>query len=106
MYSILQKDILARNHTSDPTKWGFKLQTLWYILERASPPVGKGLSKDFVVSPIGRRCLRSGYHVWLEDFFTSPKFFKDFACKFGARETNRESRRDSPSSAVNALIKT
>ncbi|XP_073342855.1 piggyBac transposable element-derived protein 4 [Pagrus major] len=69
-------------------------------------PTGRGLSYDSVMSLIDRRHLGSGYHVYMDSFYTSPKLFKDlFASKFGACGTYRDSRRDCPHSAVNALTK-
>ncbi|XP_031435713.1 piggyBac transposable element-derived protein 4-like isoform X1 [Clupea harengus] len=99
------------------TKWGFKL----FVLADSSNgftlnlsvyngknnfPTGQGLSYDSVMSLIDRRYLGSGYHVYMNKFYTSPKLFKDlYASKFGACGTYRDSRRDCPRSDVNALTK-
>nr|XP_023674853.1 piggyBac transposable element-derived protein 4-like isoform X1 [Paramormyrops kingsleyae] len=71
---------------------------------RDNVPTGQGLSYDTVMSLINRRFLGSGYHVYMDNFYTSPKLFKDLlACKFGACGTYREFRRGCPRSAVNDL---
>ncbi|XP_030640078.1 piggyBac transposable element-derived protein 4-like [Chanos chanos] len=103
-------------HTTDkPTKLGFKLFVLadssnGYTVDfsvysgRKKFPTGQGLSYDSVMSLVDRRYLGSGYHVYTDSFYTSPKLFRDlFACKFGACGAYRESRRDCPRSSVNAL---
>lgn len=70
-------------------------------------PTGRGLSYDSVMSLIDRKQLGSGYHVYMDSFYTSPKLFKDLlASEFGACGTYRDSRRDCPRSAVNTLTKT
>lgn len=70
-------------------------------------PTGRGLSYDSVMSLIDRKHLGSGYHVYMDSFYTSPKLFKDLlASEFGACGTYRDSRRDCPRSAVNTLTKT
>ncbi|XP_030644477.1 uncharacterized protein LOC115824894 [Chanos chanos] len=100
-----------------PTKWGFKLFVLadssnGYTVDfsvytgKNNFPTGQGLSYDSVMSLIDKRYLGSGYHVYMDNFYTSPKLFKDlFAIKFGACGTYRESRGDFPRTAVNALTK-
>ena len=67
---------------------------------------GQGLSYDSVMSLIDKRYLGSGYHVYMDDFYTSPKLFRDlFAAKFGACGAYKDVRRGCPRSAVNALNK-
>lgn len=69
-------------------------------------PTVQGLSYDSVMSLIDIKYLGSGYHVYMDDFYTSPKLFKDLlAFKFGACGTYRDSRRDCPRSDVNVLTK-
>nr|XP_055046360.1 piggyBac transposable element-derived protein 4-like [Misgurnus anguillicaudatus] len=71
-----------------------------------SSPTGHGLSYDVVTSLLDRTVLGSGYHVYMDDFFTSPKLLKDlFAMKFGACGTYRDSRKDCPRAATNSLTK-
>ncbi|ROL03908.1 PiggyBac transposable element-derived protein 4 [Anabarilius grahami] len=50
--------------------------------------------------------LGSGYHVYMDNFYTSPKLLKDlFAVKFGACGTYRDNRKDCPRNAANSLSK-
>ncbi|XP_030647596.1 piggyBac transposable element-derived protein 4-like [Chanos chanos] len=106
---------MARCTRDEPTKWGFKSFVLTdssngYTVDfsvytgKNDFPTGQGLSYDSVMSLIDRMHLGSGYHVYMDSFYASPKLFKDlFACKFGACGTYRESRKDCPRSSVNAL---
>ncbi|XP_016314883.1 piggyBac transposable element-derived protein 4-like [Sinocyclocheilus anshuiensis] len=64
----------------------------------------RGLSYDAVMSLLDRKVLGSGYHVYMDDFYTSPKLFTDlFALKFGACGTYRDQRKDFPKTAANSL---
>nr|XP_023699516.1 piggyBac transposable element-derived protein 4-like [Paramormyrops kingsleyae] len=122
--SVDERMVPCKGHTSmtqymknKPTKWGFKLFVLadssnGYTVDFAVYtgknifPTGQGLSYDSVMSLINKRFLGSGYHVYMDNFYTSPKLFKDlFARKFPACGTYRENRKDCPRSAVNALTK-
>nr|XP_055046361.1 piggyBac transposable element-derived protein 4-like [Misgurnus anguillicaudatus] len=70
-------------------------------------PTGHGLSYDVVTSLLNRKVLGSGYHVYMDDFFTSPTLLKElFAMKFGACGTYRDSRKDCPRAATNSLTAT
>ncbi|XP_067253248.1 piggyBac transposable element-derived protein 4-like [Chanodichthys erythropterus] len=100
-----------------PTKWGFKLFVLadssnGYTLDfsvytgKNNFPTGHGLSYDAVTSLLDRTLLGSGYHVYMDNFYTSPKLLKDlFAMKFGACGTYRDNRKDCPRNAANSLSK-
>ncbi|XP_060788789.1 piggyBac transposable element-derived protein 4-like [Neoarius graeffei] len=121
--SVDERMVASRGHTirqymkDKPTKWGFKL----FVLADSSNgytsdfsvytgknnfPTGHGLSYDSVMSLTNRGYLGSGYHMYMDNFYTSPKLFKDlYAAKFGACGTYRESRRDCPHSNLNALTK-
>ncbi|XP_058622801.1 piggyBac transposable element-derived protein 4-like [Onychostoma macrolepis] len=67
-------------------------------------PTDRGLSYDAVMSLLDRKVLGSGYHVYMDDFYTSPKLFTDlFALKFGACGTYRDQRKDFPKTAANSL---
>ncbi|CAM4735286.1 unnamed protein product [Leuciscus chuanchicus] len=69
-------------------------------------PTGRGLSYDAVMSLLDKKVLGSGYHVYMDDFYTSPKLLTDlFAMKFGACGTYRDTRKDFPRSASNPLTK-
>ncbi|XP_049900252.1 piggyBac transposable element-derived protein 4-like [Epinephelus moara] len=100
-----------------PTKWGIKL----FVLAESSSGytinfsiyTGKavtvsehGLSYDVVMKLIQPSCLGTGYHVYMDNFYTSPKLFMDLASmKFGACGTYRESRKGCPRGRENALTK-
>ncbi len=98
-----------------PTKLGFKFFVLsdssnGYTVDFSvytgnnSFPTDRGLSYDAVMSLLDRKVLGSGYHVYMDDFYTSPKLFTDlFALKFGACGTYRDQRKDFPKTAANSL---
>ncbi|CAM4720998.1 unnamed protein product [Leuciscus chuanchicus] len=100
-----------------PTRWGFKLFVLadssnGYTLDfsvytgKNNFPSGHGLSHDAVTSLLDCKVLGSGYHVYMDNFYTSPKLLKDlFAMKFGACGTYRDNRKDCPRDATNSLSK-
>ncbi|XP_042609540.1 piggyBac transposable element-derived protein 4-like isoform X1 [Cyprinus carpio] len=67
-------------------------------------PADRGLSYDAVMSLLDRKLLGSGYHVYMDDFYTSHKLLTDlFAQKFGACGTYRDQRKDFPKTAANSL---
>ncbi|XP_050955471.1 piggyBac transposable element-derived protein 4 isoform X2 [Labeo rohita] len=69
-------------------------------------PAGHGLSYDAVMSLLDRKVLGSGYHVYMDDFYTSPKLLTDlFAMKFGACGIYRDHRKDFPKTTANSLTK-
>uniref|UniRef100_A0A3Q3ENX6 PiggyBac transposable element-derived protein domain-containing protein n=1 Tax=Kryptolebias marmoratus TaxID=37003 RepID=A0A3Q3ENX6_KRYMA len=100
-----------------PTKWGIKI----FVLAESSSGytirfgiyTGKtfatsehGLSHDIVMSLIQPACLGTGYHIYMDNFYTSPKLFMDLAnMKYGACGTYRESRKGCPRGKRNALTK-
>ncbi|XP_026158718.1 activating transcription factor 7-interacting protein 1 isoform X2 [Mastacembelus armatus] len=98
-----------------PTRWGFKLFVLadssnGYTVDFAvytgknNFPTGHGLPYDAVTSLLDRTVLGSGYHVYMDNFYTSPKLLTDlFALKFGACGTYRDNRKDCPQNAANSL---
>uniref|UniRef100_A0A3Q3MAR5 PiggyBac transposable element-derived protein domain-containing protein n=1 Tax=Mastacembelus armatus TaxID=205130 RepID=A0A3Q3MAR5_9TELE len=100
-----------------PTRWGFKLFVLadssnGYTADFAvytgknNFPTGHGLSYDAVMSLLDRTVLGSGYHVYMDNFYTSPKLLTDlFTLKFGSCGTYRDNRKDCPRNAANALTK-
>ncbi|CAM4610453.1 unnamed protein product, partial [Leuciscus chuanchicus] len=100
-----------------PTRWGFKLFVLadssnGYTLDfsvytgKNNFPTGHGLSYDAVTSLLDCKVLGSGYHVYMDNFYTSPKLLKDlFAMKFGACGTYRDNRKDCPRDTTNSLSK-
>uniref|UniRef100_A0A672KS12 PiggyBac transposable element-derived protein domain-containing protein n=1 Tax=Sinocyclocheilus grahami TaxID=75366 RepID=A0A672KS12_SINGR len=98
-----------------PTKLGFKFFVLsdssnGYTVDfsvytgKNSFPTDRGLSYDAVMSLLDHKVLGSGYRVYMDDFYTSPKLFTDlFALKFGACGTYRDQRKDFPKTASNSL---
>ncbi|XP_056092682.1 piggyBac transposable element-derived protein 4-like [Rhinichthys klamathensis goyatoka] len=100
-----------------PTRWVFKLFVLadssnGYTLDfsvytgKNNFPTGHGLSYDAVTSLLDCKVLGSGYHVYMDNFYTSPKLLKDlFAMKFGACGTYRDNRKDCPRDTTNSLSK-
>ncbi|XP_052453883.1 piggyBac transposable element-derived protein 4 [Carassius gibelio] len=106
---------VTRHSKTKMTKLGFKFFDLsdssnGYIVDFSvytsnnSFPAGRGLSYDAVMSLLDRKVLGSGYHVYMDDFYTSPKLFTDlFALKFGACGIYRDHRKDFPKTAANSL---
>ncbi|KAL0154568.1 hypothetical protein M9458_048831, partial [Cirrhinus mrigala] len=108
---------LARHTKVKMTKLGFKYFVLsdslnGYTVDfsvytgKNSFPADRGLSYDAVMSLLDRKVLGSGYHVYMDDFYTSPKLLTDlFAMKFGACGIYRDHRKDFPKTATNSLTK-
>ncbi|KAJ8399418.1 hypothetical protein AAFF_G00411300, partial [Aldrovandia affinis] len=101
-----------------PIKWGFKLFVLCdsstgYTVDFSVYPgknyfqIGQGgLTYDTVMSLVNRDYLGSGYHVYMDNFYTSPKLFRDLlALNIGACGTYRDNRKDCPRTESNALTK-
>ncbi|XP_064179982.1 activating transcription factor 7-interacting protein 1 isoform X1 [Anguilla rostrata] len=100
-----------------PIKWGFKLFVLCdssngYTVDfavytgKSSFQTGQGLSYNTVMSLVKRAFLGSGYHVYMDNFYTSPKLFRDlYRQNFGACGTYRDNRKEYPQPACNALTK-
>uniref|UniRef100_A0AAY5K092 PiggyBac transposable element-derived protein domain-containing protein n=1 Tax=Esox lucius TaxID=8010 RepID=A0AAY5K092_ESOLU len=112
----------ARNGLSEyikakPNKFGFKLFVLadssnGYTVDYAvyigknTFPFGFGICYDAVMSLVKPSFLGSGYHVYLDNYYSSPKLFKDlFDIKMGACGIMREGRQGFPKSTENALTK-
>ncbi|KAK0138817.1 PiggyBac transposable element-derived protein 4 [Merluccius polli] len=97
-----------------PTKLGFKLfvladssngYTVDFAVYTEKENFHKRLSYDSVMSVMNLSYLGPGYHVYMDDFYTSPKLFRDLhAQNFAACGTFREKRKDCPRNADNALI--
>lgn len=98
-----------------PTKWGYKLFVLadskngytcdFTIYEgKAKSPSSKGLSFDAVVDLLNVHYLGTGYHIYVDNFYTSTMLFSHLHNqKFGACGTVRERRLGFPRTNVNAL---
>uniref|UniRef100_A0A087X5I5 Zgc:162611 n=1 Tax=Poecilia formosa TaxID=48698 RepID=A0A087X5I5_POEFO len=100
-----------------PTKWGVKI---FVLAESASGYTiafniytGKtqtqsvhGLAYDVVKDLVQTSFLGTGYHIYMDNFYSSPKLFMDLArMKFGACGTYRENRKGCPRGRGNALTK-
>ncbi len=100
-----------------PTKWGIKLFVLaessnGYTINfnvysgKSQTPSIHGLSYDAVMNLIQPSYLGTGYHIYMDNFYTSPKLFLDLASmKFGACGTYRDNRKGCPSGRANALTR-
>ncbi|XP_018543850.1 piggyBac transposable element-derived protein 4 [Lates calcarifer] len=107
----------AQHTKGKQTKCSFKLFVLsdssngytWdFAVYTGKPqfPSGVGLAYDSVMSLIKSGYLGSGFHLFVDDFYTSPKLFKDlFSLNIGACGTYRDNRRGCPCSHSNALKK-
>ncbi|XP_028254268.1 piggyBac transposable element-derived protein 4-like [Parambassis ranga] len=100
-----------------PTKWGIKLFVLadssnGYTINfnvyagKTHTRMVHGLSYDAVMNLIRPSYLGTGYHVYMDNFYTSPQLFLDLASiKFGACGTYRENRKGCPAGRENALTR-
>ncbi|KAM3842124.1 piggyBac transposable element-derived protein 4-like [Diretmus argenteus] len=101
-----------------PTRWGIKLFVLAdahngytidfnvYYDKSHRPSSEHGLSYDAVMDLIKPAYLGTGYHIYVNNFYTSPKLFLDLSSmRFGACGTYREYRKGCPRERANALTK-
>lgn len=100
-----------------PNKWGIKLFVLTepssgYTLNfnlytgKTQKSSEHGVSYDAVMDLIQPSYLGTGYHIYMDDFYTSPKLFMDLAkMNFGACGTFRENRKGCPRGRANALTR-
>lgn len=89
------------------TKWGIKLfvlaDTNGYTVDfkiytgKRKFESGKGLSFDAVMSLVKKDYLGSGYHIYCDNYYTSPALFTHLSgLGFGACGTYREGRMGHP----------
>ncbi|XP_041664718.1 piggyBac transposable element-derived protein 4-like [Cheilinus undulatus] len=122
--SIDERVVATKAHTgmtqytkAKPQRWGFKLFVLadssnGYTLDydvysgKSKFSSDEGLAYDTVMSFINRAKLGSGYNLYVDNFYTSPKLFKDlYKMKIGACGTYRDNRKGCPRTTRNALTK-
>ncbi|XP_016521942.1 piggyBac transposable element-derived protein 4-like [Poecilia formosa] len=116
MVATKAKTSLKQYIKSKPTRWGIKLFVLsdntGYTVDfqiysgRTLQPSGKGMSFDVVMSLIKKSYLGSGYHIYCDNFYTSPTLFSHlYELGFGACGTFRSTRIGVPKTTKNALTK-
>ncbi|KAK0136476.1 Zinc finger MYM-type protein 4 [Merluccius polli] len=115
--AVVTKSGMTQDMEATPSKVGFKLFVLadasnGYTVDFAvytgkyNFRIAQGLAYDSVMSLVNPSYLGSGYHVYMEDFYTSPKLFRDLlAQRFAACGTYRDNRKDCPCCAGNTLDK-
>uniref|UniRef100_A0A3P9DG32 PiggyBac transposable element-derived protein domain-containing protein n=1 Tax=Maylandia zebra TaxID=106582 RepID=A0A3P9DG32_9CICH len=94
MVSTKARVVLKQYIKSKPTKWGIKLFVLsdntGYTVDfniytgRSTLVTGKGLSFDAVMALINKNYLGTGYHIYCDNFYTSPALFHHPHDGFGA----------------------
>ncbi|XP_042349840.1 piggyBac transposable element-derived protein 4-like [Plectropomus leopardus] len=110
-------NLLPKHIKGKPPKWRFKLFVLadsvnGYTLDfsvytgKSQFASGVGIAYDSVMSLMKSAYLGSGFQLFVEEFYTSPKLFKDlFSLNIGACGSYRDNRRGCPRTETNALQK-
>ncbi|XP_032371499.1 piggyBac transposable element-derived protein 4 [Etheostoma spectabile] len=108
---------MTQHMTAKPISYGFKLFVLadssnGYTVDftvytgKSQFVSGVGLAYDSVMSLMNKKYLGSGFHLYVDNFYTSPKLFKDlFSLNVGACGTYRDNRKAYPHTDLNALKK-
>lgn len=117
MVATKAKTGMTQYMKNKPTKWGMKLfvlaesssgYTVRFIIYtgRSAAVSERGLSYDVVMNLVQPSYLGTGYHIYMDNFYTSPELLMDLAgLKFGACGTYKEGRRGCPKDRENALTK-
>ncbi|XP_007548905.1 piggyBac transposable element-derived protein 4-like [Poecilia formosa] len=116
MVATKAKTNMTQYMKNKPNKWGLKLFVLaesvsgytvsFSLYTGKNSQSEHGLSYDVVMSLIQPSYLGTGYHIYMDNFYTSPTLLMDLArAKFGACGTYRESRKECPKERPNALTK-
>uniref|UniRef100_A0A8B9GL59 PiggyBac transposable element-derived protein domain-containing protein n=1 Tax=Astyanax mexicanus TaxID=7994 RepID=A0A8B9GL59_ASTMX len=117
MVASKAKNGMTQYMKAKPIKWGFKLFVLadsrnGYTVDfsvytgKSDIPSGHGLPYDVVMSLVQPGYLGTGYHIYMDNFYSSPKLFRALhECKFSACGTYRDNRKGCPQTDVNALTK-
>nr|XP_033471259.1 piggyBac transposable element-derived protein 4-like [Epinephelus lanceolatus] len=122
--AIDERMVATKAHTgmtqymkAKPTKLGFKLFVLadssnGYTVDftvytgKTQFPSGVGLAYDAVMSLIKPAYLGTGFHVYMDNFYTSPTLFRAlYNVNMVACGTYRDNRKECPQTSENALHK-
>lgn len=103
-------------YKAKPIKWGVKLFVLAdsskeytnvfaIYTEKSHFTLGQGLSYNVVSNLMDPSFLGRGHHLYVDNFYTSPKPFRDlYASGFVACGTFHDSQRNVPQTKLNALM--